>query len=123
MQNQKINFHWEDFNMYIEHNESIQDFYYRVNAKCFDQFGFELSYDSDLLYINDEISFTSKGKTDSFKLIYNSQTCLWSIVIYPIDNNENIQDIGFDSLSDALKAFQALHCYYTFVIQPLHKMH
>lgn len=109
--------------MYIENNESINDFCYRVSAACFDRYGFELAYDSNLLYIDDTIIFTSKGKTDSFRLIHNVQSCSWYISIYPIDANENIQDIEFDSLSDALKTFQALHIYYTFVIQPLSKMY
>ena len=109
--------------MHIEHNESILDFCFRVNAKCFDQCGFELSYDLDLLYIDDEISFTRKGKMDSFKLAYNVNNCQWSISIYPVNLGEGIRDIKLDSLSAALKTFQALHCYYTFVIQPLHKMY
>lgn len=109
--------------MYIENNESINDFCYRVSSACFDKYGFELSHDSDLLYIDDVIVFTSKGKTDSFRLIYNVQSDSWYISIYPIDANEDIQDINFDCLDSALKAFQGLYIYYTFVIQPLSKMY
>ena len=71
---------------------------------------------------NNIYTFIMLGGSDSIKMIFDYMANLWYIEIFPINQNDKIECINFDSRENAIKAFLVWKNYYLMVVKENFKM-
>jgi len=76
---------------------------------------------------NNIYTFIMLGGSDSIKMIFDlmsdiNSNGLWYIEIFPINQNDKIECINFDSRENAIKAFLVWKNYYLMVVKENFKM-